>query len=229
MDPDPGKRYQTVEALRADLLGFMRGEDNFPRQRFAKGEYLMREGEVGNAAYILVYGRCQVCKQIKGKRESLRMLGPGDVLGETSILASTPRTASVLALTDVVAVVVTADALEREVDAMKPWMGSFIRALARRFTDVESRASKSTADPVEIANLALMNLRTWGRRGHEHGHAMSVLRLCGQIAKFSGLSENAVLKALRQYSQFDIDLSLDRISVIDEQGLLDELRRFVWA
>lgn len=228
MDPDPGKRYPTVEALHADLLGFMRGGDNFLRQRFAKGDYLMREGELGDAAYILVFGRCEVCKQIKGKRESLRMLGPGDVLGETAILASTPRTASVVALTDVVAVVVTADALEREVDAMKPWMGSFIRALAQRFTDVESRASTSTADPVEIANLALMNLETWGHRNSERGQTMSVLRLCGQIAKFSGLSENVVLKALRQYPQFDIDLTLDQISLADQQGLLDELRRFVW-
>jgi serine/threonine-protein kinase len=229
MDPDPGKRYQTVEVLRADLLGFMRGGDNFPRQRFAKGDYLMREGEQGEAAYILVFGRCEVCKQIRGKRESLRMLGPGDVLGETSILAATTRTASVIALTDVVAVVVTAEALEREVDAMKPWMGSFIRALARRFTDVESRGSTSTADPVEIANLALMYLKTWGRRSSERAYSMSLLQLCGQIAQFTRLSENAVLKALRQYAQFEIDLALDRISLADEQALLEELRRFVWA
>jgi serine/threonine-protein kinase len=229
MDPNPNERYQTVEELRADLLGFMRGGDNFPRQRFAKGELLVREGELGDAAYIIVFGRCEVFRQGMGKRESLRMLGPGDVLGETAILAASPRTASVVALTDVVAVVVTAEVLEREVAAMKPWMGSFIKALAQRFTDIESRASKASPDPIQIANLALMNLRTWGRRSSEGHHAMSVVRLCTSIAQFCGLPDNAVLKVLRQYPQFDVDLPLDRVALVDEPSLLEALRRDVWS
>ncbi|MCA9697839.1 MAG: cyclic nucleotide-binding domain-containing protein, partial [Myxococcales bacterium] len=129
MEAEPDKRYQRVEDLQRDLLGFMRGGDNFPRRRFSKGQYLIREGETGEAAFILTAGRCEVTKQINGKRESLRILEPGDVFGETAILASSPRTASVVALSEVVAVVVTADALELELEAMKPWMGAFIRAL----------------------------------------------------------------------------------------------------
>jgi serine/threonine protein kinase len=227
MNKDPAKRYQSVEQFRIDLQGFARGGDNFPRKRFSKGEWLIREGEVGDAAYILVFGRCEVSRQVKGKRESLRTLGPGDVFGETAILASTPRTASVIALTEVVAVIVTADVLEREVTAMKPWMGSFIRALAQRFSEVEksgggNAAKRAGVDPVQIANLALMTLKTWGRN-----NSMSALQLCEKIAKTCGLSEDEVLKILRQYAHFEIALAQDRISLRDERGLVEELRRFL--
>jgi serine/threonine-protein kinase len=226
MHPDPNQRYQSVEQLRAELQGFTRGGDNFPRRRFSKGDWLIREGETGDAAYILVSGRCEVFKQVKGRPESVRMVGPGDVFGETSILASTPRTASVVALTEVVAVIVTADVLEREIGAMKPWMGSFIRALALRFTDVENR-SHGLTDPVQIANLALMTLKTWGISDAKRGRSMSAMRLCESVGKIAQLSADEVLKVLRQYAQFKVVLSQDVISLPDEKALLDELRRFL--
>jgi eukaryotic-like serine/threonine-protein kinase len=226
MHPDPSSRYQSIEQFRVELQGFMRGGDNFPRRRFSKGDSLIREGEASDAAYILVSGRCEVFKQVKGRRESLHMLGPGDVFGETSILASTPRTASVVALTEVVAVIVTADVLEREIGAMKPWMGSFIRALALRFTDVENR-SHGLTDPVQIANLALMTLKTWGVADAKRGPSMSAMRLCESVGKLARLSADEVLKILRQYAQFKIMLSQDVISLPDEPGLVAELRRFL--
>jgi serine/threonine protein kinase len=223
MHPDPNHRYQSVEQFRTELQGFTRGGDNFPRRRFREGEWLIREGEPGDAAYILVTGRCEVFKQVKGKRESVRMVGPGDVFGETSILASTPRTASVLALTDVVAVVVTADVLERELGSMKPWMGSFIRSLARRFTDAENR-SISLADPMQIANLALMTLETWGTQSRR-GPSMSAIQLCESVGKIARLSADEVIGVLRGYKQFKIELARDSISLADKPGLLAELRR----
>src|SRR5690606_11309845 len=114
MAPAPVDRYANVEAMQGDLQGFMRGGGNFPRQTFAPNEWIIREHEVGDAAYILISGRCEVFKQIDDEQRSLRTLGPGDVFGETAILASTRRTASVLALTEVVAVIVTGRVLERE-------------------------------------------------------------------------------------------------------------------
>ena len=242
MHPDPAQRFASVELFRAQLRGFMRGGDNFPRRRFRKDAVLIHEGEQGDAAYILVSGRCEVCKLVDGKRQTLRTLGPGDVFGETAILAASCRTASVIALTEVVAVVVTAQVLDREVDAMKPWMGSFIRALARRFTDVDRRAGQAgetnpapapvradgrVRDPAQIANLALMNLQTWGRREPEGGLAMSAIRLCESVAKVCGLSEDEVLEVLREYAHFDIVLTQDQIALPDPGALARELSRFL--
>ena len=73
-----------------------------------------------------------------GVRAVLRELGPGDVFGETSIFAASPRTASVVALEDSELVVVTKTTIERELDAMQPWLAAFVRTLAARFGGVEA-------------------------------------------------------------------------------------------
>ncbi len=70
------------------------------------GESLLREGEPGGDLYVIRSGRVEVFRerQREGDRRRLRVtlaeLGPGDCLGETSLLGTLPRTASVVALTD---------------------------------------------------------------------------------------------------------------------------------
>lgn len=265
MAREPADRYQRVEDMQADLQVFMRGGGNFPQQRYAAGQWIIRESEIGDAAYILVSGRCEVLKQqADGSIECLRMLGPGDVFGETAILASTSRTASVRATTDVVAVIVTAEVLEREVDAMKPWMGAFIRTLAQRFSEAtHKRASESgphpaaspdksgarplpartgrtlrhlhavappqgsLADPAQIANQALMLLKSWGRWDRDLGHTMALERLCAATATICGIGQHEVLTILESYPQFHIDTKHNSISLRDDRGLIRELERFL--
>jgi serine/threonine-protein kinase len=136
---DRAERYQSVLDLRRDLQRFVRGTEEFPRVEFAPGDLIVREGESGDAAYIIEQGRCEVVKEVRGRRSTLRQMGPGEVFGETAILASSPRTASVVALERTTVVKVTREVLEREVNAMKPWMSSFVRTLAQRFQERESK------------------------------------------------------------------------------------------
>ena len=255
----PVDRYQRVEDMQVDILGFMRGGGNFPRETFAPQAWIIREHEVGDAAYIIVAGRCEVLKQIDGKLESLRTLGPGDVFGETAILSAGPRTASVIALTEVTVVIVTADVLEREVDAMKPWMGAFIRALATRFAEVEKKKRGSAAegevdmsqavvanprtgrtqptlqaaapsqgslsDPAQVANQAMMLLKSWGKWDRDLGNAMSLQRACRALATICGLSQDQVLSTLGCFKQFVIEPRHDSLSLRDDRSLVQELER----
>jgi serine/threonine protein kinase len=256
MAREPVDRYQRVENLQADMLGFMRGGANFPHRAYRPNEWIIRENEIGDAAYILLSGRCEVLKLVDGVEQSLRTLGPGDVFGETAILASTLRTASVVARSDVLAVIVTAEVLEREVDAMKPWMGAFIRALATRFSEVtERRASESQAtmaraqlesprtgrthrqlpamkpgqgslsDPSQVANQAMMLLKSWGKWDRDIGHAMSLRQACATLATICGLSQDEVLTTLGAFKQFLIEPKHDSISLHDDRSLVEELRR----
>jgi serine/threonine protein kinase len=254
MAAEQSERYQRVEDMQADLQVFMRGGGNFPHQGFSAGQWIIRENEVGDAAYILISGRCEVFKEVDGQLESLRTLGPGDVFGETAILASTTRTASVRASTDVVAVIVTAEVLEREVDAMKPWMGAFIRTLAQRFSEAtQKRAGEgsgmrplpartgrtqrqlhaikppqgSLSDPAQVANQAMMLLKSWGKWDRDLGHTMELGRLCPAIATICGLSQDEVLTTLQSYAQFHVDPKHDSISLRDDRGLMRELERFL--
>ena len=54
-----------------------------------------------------------------------------------SLLAPAPRTASVVALTEVTLVVLTRETVEEELASMKPWMGLFVRHLSARFRELQ--------------------------------------------------------------------------------------------
>jgi len=64
--------------------------------RVARGEVLFREGEPGEAMYVLVLGQASVSL---GGRE-LEVLLPGGIVGEMSIVSPGPRTATVIAAAD---------------------------------------------------------------------------------------------------------------------------------
>jgi CRP-like cAMP-binding protein len=130
---DPEDRHESVVVLKLDIVRYMRGVSNFVTAHYDRGTHVIRQGDVGDTAYIVMSGALEVYQHIDGERVSLRSLGPGDMFGEAAIFAASPRTASVVVLADASLVVVTSEVIAQELKAMKPWMGAFIRTLARRF------------------------------------------------------------------------------------------------
>lgn len=129
---DPNDRFTDVTAMQTELEALMRGGGWFREQQFAAGSTIVKEGEPGQTAYILTRGHCDVFK----RSVHLRRIGPGEVFGETAILTSGQRTASVVAVDEVSVLVVTREALERELDS-RGWLGPLVRALAERFREAD--------------------------------------------------------------------------------------------
>ena len=137
----PQDRYGSVDALKADIAAFLRGGGWFGTREFHKGEVIVREGDAADAAYILTHGTCELHKNMQGERHFIRLLGPGEVFGETAIFGSTTRTATVIAASDVTVVVVTRDALERELDR-SVWLRAFVEAVAERFLAADRKLTE---------------------------------------------------------------------------------------
>jgi serine/threonine-protein kinase len=139
--PRRDDRYQTIDALRIDLEQFLEGGGWFETCEFREGESIVTEGEPGDRAYIIERGNCDVWKNVADKRVFIRRLGPGDVFGETAVLTREPRTASVVAATDVTLKLITGDSLNRELDR-NPWLAAFVRSLANLFRETDERLSR---------------------------------------------------------------------------------------
>lgn len=138
LSPSPSDRYSSVLELKQDIERFLRGAWNVPIRAFRAGATIVRQGELGDTAYILVEGRCAIVDERGGKRRVLRELGPGEVFGETAVFAQRPRTATVEALEPVRAMVVDREALTSGL-GLSSWMGIFVKALADRFVEVDEQ------------------------------------------------------------------------------------------
>ncbi len=72
--------------------------DAFSRKELEAGEVLLREGEPGEAVYLVTRGRLAAKAVISGEVVELAVLERGDVLGEVAFLNQVPRTATVEAV-----------------------------------------------------------------------------------------------------------------------------------
>jgi len=134
----PAERYQSVAELQSELRAFLRGGLHLPHCVFESGELILREGAAGTSAYMILSGRCRAFRVVNGRRESLAVMGPGDVFGEMALLLDEPRAASVEAMERVVAVSVDRRAMEEGVGG-DGWVGALVRALALRFRQLEQQ------------------------------------------------------------------------------------------
>jgi CRP-like cAMP-binding protein len=77
-------------------------EERLDERHFQPDEHLIREGHAGDGLYFLTDGRVTVLStdQLSQDQEIARC-GPGSILGEMSLLTDQPRTASVIATTEV--------------------------------------------------------------------------------------------------------------------------------
>jgi NTE family protein len=72
--------------------------------QLASGETLMRQGEPGDALYLLVSGRLRVYIEQDGQRRVVREISRGEVVGEMSLITDEPRSATLVAIRDSVLV-----------------------------------------------------------------------------------------------------------------------------
>jgi signal transduction histidine kinase len=64
------------------------------------GDVLIKQGEMGDSAYVVLTGDFEVQKQAGQSLIKIDIRNPGDVVGEMALLSRTPRNATVIAKTD---------------------------------------------------------------------------------------------------------------------------------
>ncbi|MGH8473423.1 MAG: cyclic nucleotide-binding domain-containing protein, partial [Gammaproteobacteria bacterium] len=79
------------------------------RAHYEVGDEIVRQGEKGDCAYLLLAGEVEALQQVNGRMERLRTCRSGECFGEIALLCDTPRTASIKCLTPVDVVVLPRD------------------------------------------------------------------------------------------------------------------------
>ncbi|MEN9705858.1 MAG: hypothetical protein RLZZ393_1737 [Pseudomonadota bacterium] len=96
-------RNPTLQRLpAANLQGLFQ---RFQRLPLKAGDVLIRQDDAGDYFYALVAGRCVVTRETPLNRNGIKLaeFGAGDTFGEEALISDAPRSATVMALTDGVA------------------------------------------------------------------------------------------------------------------------------
>lgn len=97
------------------------------------GDIVIREGEDGNEAYLILAGKVEIRKAGSGGDIRLAVLGKGEVFGEMAIIDEQPRSASAVALEDGELLVVTRerflDTMRQHPEALFPYLRQLFERL----------------------------------------------------------------------------------------------------
>jgi CRP-like cAMP-binding protein len=106
------------------------------RREYSHGLELIREDDTGASLFIVVSGHVDVIAG--GQRgKHVARLGPGDVVGEMSLMTGARRSATVIAATDVIALEVTKPALAPILDAAPELVDRFAVVLKKRQAELD--------------------------------------------------------------------------------------------
>ena len=130
--------FNKIDHTKLKLLAFT--SENLTHQ---DGNFLFREGEPGDAAYIILKGKVSVFIETDKGPEDDAELKRGDVVGEISILSDDPRTASVKAIESVQTLKVTKDTFIHQLTEFPEIAIEIMRDLASRLnkTNIQLRAA----------------------------------------------------------------------------------------
>jgi CRP-like cAMP-binding protein len=172
------------------------------RSELVRGDVLFREGDQGDALFVVIEGKVKLARTASDGRENLlAVMGPADMFGELSLFDPGPRTATASAVTDTTVVSLSHDALEPWLRGRPEVSQQLLAALARRLR----RTNEALADlvfsdvPGRVAK-ALLDLAD--RFGHTEGDGVRVDHDLTQeeLAQLVGASRETVNKALADFA-----------------------------
>ena len=96
--------FAKIEPVKLKLLAF-----TSERLQFMDGDQVCRQGDFGDAAYIILDGKADVLVNTPAGPLKVATVGRNDIIGEIAILCDVPRTATVTASTDLTTLKVSKD------------------------------------------------------------------------------------------------------------------------
>ena len=102
------------------------------------GDVLIKQGDLGDAAYVVINGEFEIQKQTGESLIKIDIRNPGDVVGEMALLARTPRSATVISKTDSEVLRIPQEAFEKLLSSSSKAALAVLHWVMERLTQNES-------------------------------------------------------------------------------------------
>lgn len=208
LPPLPGPLAALGDAAASDLAaaGSVRNHDT--------GEMLMVQGGPSDCLYVLLEGRVRVTVvDADGRELLLDLLGPGDTVGELSVIDGRPRSATVSAIEPGRALRIGVPRFGQLVKAHPGAVTALLRVLAQRLRDSDDARLRLVSDRTDkrVARRLLELAAEHGQIDGDDVHITAPLTQA-ELASWVGASREGVSHALRDLRE-DGAITVDRRAI----------------
>jgi EAL domain-containing protein (putative c-di-GMP-specific phosphodiesterase class I) len=120
--------------------------ENIFSRLYEKGDVIFRRGEPGDHAYFIERGAVDVIIDKDGADFVIAQLGPGEIIGEMSMIDDAPRSADVIATEDTELIVIQRSRFIKPLTSADPMMNLILRVVLTRFRNAQNRYSGLNID-----------------------------------------------------------------------------------
>lgn len=107
------------------------------------GECLFREGDASDFIYIINQGELQVLKFFSGLEKEIARLTERQLVGELALIDRSPRSASVVALTDCILMEIPLEFVEKYFASQPSWSRAVVESLISRLKATNEKLAQA--------------------------------------------------------------------------------------
>jgi CRP/FNR family cyclic AMP-dependent transcriptional regulator len=133
--------FAEIEPSKLKLLAFMS-----ERVAFDPGMPLFRQGDPGDAAYLIIVGEAEVVAETPAGPLVLATLGANEIVGEMAILGNVPRAATVRAKGRLITLRISKEPFMRMVREFPSMAVAMMQELAERLAATNNQLSAAQAE-----------------------------------------------------------------------------------
>jgi CRP-like cAMP-binding protein len=133
--------FADIEPAKLKLLAFMS-----QRVGFDDGKNMVRQGDPGDAAYLIIEGEADVILETASGPITVATLGANDIVGEMAILSGAPRNATVRAKGRLTALKIAKEPFLRMVREFPSMAVSIMLELAHRLDSTNNQLRTATSE-----------------------------------------------------------------------------------
>ena len=190
---------------------------------YAKGRALFKEGEDAEGFYWLIEGTCKICKCFKEEGEQIIALaGPGDFVGLTSCLNSTPYKKGCVSLQEgTTAIFVPRESFYAYLAKHPSITLPLLQQIEQKIDRIESRATHFMRKTIDqrLAHAILILRDKFGLNGDDYLQ----LKLSPQeFASFIGTTRTTIYRIFKRLErEHIIEVNNKRIRLVNQHALSD--------
>jgi CRP/FNR family transcriptional regulator, cyclic AMP receptor protein len=133
--------FAEIEPAKLKLLAFMS-----ERVAFDAGKRLFRQGDPGDAAYLIISGEAEVTRETSSGPVLLATLGANEIVGQMAILGNVPRNATVQAKTRLITLRISKEPFMRMVREFPSMAVAMMQELAEHLAATNDQLSATVAE-----------------------------------------------------------------------------------